>query len=948
MTVTPEKYEDTALLWVHRQLLDELAALAGQPSGDSPRRITISGVQGTGKGELVNHFLSRLPENMVVVHHHDFEIDPTPLSQLPSQILRQFYIRKLDHFKEFLAVFSRPLQNDITATLREINHRKYDAGNWVENVFLQFLTFLAKDRVLLFIFANVRHISRLQTEQIEGLVESVSHLPALFIFTEDTENPDEARMASDRIFTLTKLSLQEVERSVQENFQTSTINARLITNHCYLKTGGNPLRIRFLLEAVYRPLIDSIEDEFLNVKRLQKIKISGEWEHIFAGAFASLTEDVRSVFMLAAHLDEQIAAVDLDLMLRELGVPQDEVMAWLRGGFFRKSEIDGETAYGLSMPVWKNWIRQTHPLDEIKDLLLKIVELDDQNRLSRVYRISQSLYDLGLLEPAIRFAEKEAEMHLSAGQLSEAADRLYFLIRIWHFNPGLISNSNNILEKLGELYLQIGAHENAFEVLRKLREAFTSRPRPFTDSDMQQWLRVNIKMTRALIAMDSYQEARYILRELRVKEFCDPATVGECMALSGDIELNLSHFSYALKNYREAMGYFEQTADIAGIFQVYSKLKPLLKDNPDERELLIDRILTFFRTLPQRSEYMAPVLADRIQISLHGKDYRAAYQSAMELRRLLRRFYQPQLYLQLGFYLGEIYVQFGKWDLAISHLEAMVGSLYVKHRPLLLVQAQMQLALMYKEQARYGAARRLLGESLELCYRHRLFAEQNEIKLHLGHLYLLSHGLMQAYQYLNEAREWAETNQQQEVLLQSLLYMAYYELQQKRYKQARIRLKSAKKILNLSRHPIDSLNYLFYFALWLLETGRISHARTVVNLMFSKASEIPRYIAAANYLMGKTLLSEEKGDEAESALGEALEISRKWKLPQIEYLATCELVRLKHNYGSEEAFGEKLQEFCRFLEQMAGNMDDEILQAQFLEARFHEDIIKWCRQYFPE
>ncbi|MEJ2633988.1 MAG: tetratricopeptide repeat protein [Calditrichia bacterium] len=932
------------MLWFRKQVLSDLQLLLQDPVSQSPYVITLQGEEGMGKSDLITHLVLHLPFNNLLIKQYDLNYEFFSAADLAHQKLLDLKKSGDAVFRSFLENFSPRLQeyilNNISADVQVSSVQQ----NWLQDLFLQFLTFMAQEKSLLLIFENIHQTDRIRFEELESFIRRISHLPVRVLFTADPEGPFDHDYYSNKTIMLDKLSVQEAEHSIQEYFDTSPINARLLSNHCYLKTGGNPLKIRFLLESLYRPLMNEKSGEFINVRALQNIRISGQWEEIYRSVFASLTEDSQHLLALFAHLGVPVLKADLLEILRALNQKSTIIDCWVNGGFIREVIIADEIYYMLPGSAWKKWIQAVLPVDAIKDSYEILSELSGSGRLKRVYPLSDLLYEANELDASLKLAWQEACALQEQGKLNEASDRLYFIVRIARIDPARFPDILNVLEKLGDIYLKMGAYENAFEILRYLREIITNRAQEKETANPQEWLDVNIKMTRALIAMDAFQEARYLIREMQVKQFCDPESTGACHELQGDIETSLAHQNYAVQEYHKAIEKYRQVKSGIRIYSVYKKLKLILKNQPVEYQALIAEILEFMHASGNVKAFEAALLRDEIQHLLAGKEYIAALKSCIRLRRLLREIYQPHLFIQMTFYFGEIYARLGKWKLAISHFEKIVDSFLIRHKSLLHVQVYIQLGLMYKEQARYGEARRILEQGMELCFRHNYFSEQNEIKLHLGHIYLLVHGLLRAQEYLLEAHNWANSNQQRDILILAKLYLAYYEIQQNRLDPARNWLREAKKLVNLSDNPLDFLNYLFYLDLWMLESDKPAKARIVADLVLKKAGDIPRYQAAAYYLLTSVHAARGNYGEAEKSLQRGLKISHKWHLPQVRYLLYCRGARLAYGRQDDGKFLKELKDACRFIYEIADRILDEILRTQFLEAKYHEDILNWCME----
>jgi tetratricopeptide (TPR) repeat protein len=334
-----------------------------------------------------------------------------------------------------------------------------------------------------------------------------------------------------------------------------------------------------------------------------------------------------------------------------------------------------------------------------------------------------------------------------------------------------------------------------------------------------------------------------------------------------------------------------------------------------------------------------------LRLRMEEKNYQESLKLCINLRQNLLRVYEPKIYFQFTLYLTEVYSQLGKWQLAISLIRRESNNLYVQHRPNLLVQMLIQLGMLYKEQARYGEAKSVLEKGLELSIQYHYQVQQYEIKLHLGHVYLLSHAMLRAYEYLQQAYLWASKEKAQGVLLLANLYLSYYELQNKRIERSRKYLREAKQIVNVSQNMIDNLNYLFYLGAWLHAAQRANHLRSVINLMKRKSKNLPRYLAAADYLFTRLSIYEHKYREAEKSFRSGLKIAQQWNLPQIQYLLNCEVVRLYQLSGDETKFLNSLKKTLGFLKKMQKYIQDKILGTQFMEARFHQDVIQWGEEY---
>jgi len=546
---------------------------------------------------------------------------------------------------------------------------------------------------------------------------------------------------------------------------------------------------------------------------------------------------------------------------------------------------------------------------------------------------------------AFRLAQLEGDYHLEAGDFNMAADRFYFALRISDDHESSVDLSPATLEKLGEIYLFLKSYDNAFEIFKRLRSVYNPDKTKSDKDRTREWLEVNLKMAEALVEMDSFQEARYLIREIRVKKISNKEITASCLELLGDIETNVARVDQAQKNYEEAYQLFAETHNTVGLYSVYLKRKPYLSNKPAQFTKIIQQTLDKITPETGYVENRGWLLRDRVQHLLKEKKYQIALQDCYELHRILRKIYQPRLEVQLAFYLAEIYTQLGKWQLALSHLQKINRETYVIHRPELNVQTLIQLGMIYKEQARYGDARRILNSGMEICFRHGFHEQMNEIKLHLGHIYLLVHSLLRANELLREVNDWAKRYQVSHIHFLSSLYLSYYELQQNRLEKARQLLSEAKKVLNTTGTAVDFLNYLFYLCLWLIKADRGMHGNYVADLLLRKAHHYPRYQTAGYFLLGKVLLLLNEPKPARMKFDKSMTIAQQWQFPQIQYLVLCEQTRQVLKEAGEKEIKSYLRKICRFIGKMSENIGDEILATQFRESQFHEDLLKYCRKY---
>lgn len=933
------------MYWFESELLAEIEQIVQDSSHKRQSMLIFYGSEGMGKNELVDFILSKAQLKKTIFRRLDFYFDAFSPEKFMVSFLQYHMNIQSDVYCSFMKVFSGSHRTFINKKLSSLPDIATGDLDLYEDLFLKFLTLASKNKKIFLVFENVDQIDSIQFTKINTFLSKFTHLPAQIIFTMNPDGPFHHHFPTGQEFFLAKLPIQTVEKCIETYFQTSPINARLLANHCYLKTSGIPLKTRMLLSSIYRPVIQYGDDQFLNLKELKSISLPESWENIFKNYYSRQATHAQQILAILAHIDVPFAIEDVSQLIKNLELPRSLICDWEKAGTLKSRLSNGQLLYTVNIRSFRTWLKKNVPIEKLESILLLMYKLMSLQKFKRQYQISDLLYDLNERNKALKAAELEANYYYDSKEFVRATDRLYFMVRILESGSRKALTLQKVLDQLGELYLSLGSYQNAFEILKKFRATITDKNRKLNSVNKKIWVKVNLKLTHCLIAMDAFQEARYLIRETKVKEFCDTETIGQCYEYLGDIESNLAHTSQALRYYKNALKYYQQEQNANKIFGMFQKLKFTTQQNSGKYQILIDQFIEIFSHLTQVDEYRGLLLLEKIQYLLNSEKYRETLEFCYQLWAVLQHTYQPRQKIQLAFYFGEIYALLGKWNLAISHLKTLTHRNYTTHRPKLFVQALTQLALIYKEQALYGESRKILEDGMDICFSYGYQEELNEIKLHLGHIYLLVHSLIRAHDFLSEAHHWALKNQKTEILTLSKLYLSYYELKHGRLEQSRKRLSEAKKLVNLSLSHIDRLNYLFYLAFWLLESKRILDANRVVRQLLKNSNSLPRYTASAYYLKCLANRLDEKYDRANKNLLKAMAIVDKWCLPQIKYLLTCEKIRLIHVLTSSPSRKKALRQACSYIYDMAEKIDDEILKNQFLESRFHEDILSLCKEF---
>ncbi len=929
--------------WIPREVTQQLEQLLETTPPRSGRNIALVGEEGSGKTELINALVESLSSEMFFVVRYDFLEKPYQLRNFFEQVLRENHLQEGGDWQTFLNLFPAGKRRQIGNVLEGVEKLPGRRDEWLRDLFLHFASWLSERKIFLLVLENIHLASVSELAEIKHLVQNLNTLAGLFFYTFVPERLKKNVLNFEHTVLLPKLSLKEVEERIREYFDTDPFNARLITNQCYLKSRGNPQRIRFMLEGLYRPLLEEGESGPLDVRKLQKIRVPDSWETLSALVFRQLSLPEQQFLALLAQLNSSLLEADFFYFAREMGISDRAIQRWFRAGLLVQKKQAGFARVLLAFLPWKNWLKQQVSFEIFKPLL---DSRDSDFWLAdwtRKYRFSHLFYECGETRLAVRLAEREAFYLKDLGNLEEAADRFYFLVRLHHLFPDLISNIATILEALGAVYMRLGAQENAFEIYRYLRELHQAGLEKMDQESVQAWLRASIEMARALVAMDAYQEARYLLREVLAKKILTDDLRAEGLCLYADIEWQTGKKEHAVERYENAQQIYQKIGNYRQVYEIYRRIKPYLRSDPTEQFDYLSRTLRLFET-PQTTLEYGLLLRDRIQLLLSQGNYSRPIRDLLPLGRILRRHYFPRLEIQWGFYCSEIHAFWGKWRYALEHIRRLIREKYVAIHPFFLAQAHIQLGVLEKEQAFYHSARDYFEKGLQICRENHFEEQANEIKIQLGHLYLSIHAIIRARDYLWEAHHWAQQHQHFEHLRQSRLYLAHLALQKSDLAEARRWLREARPLIEAAEDRVDFLNYLFYFILYLIHRADLEKARTLTELLIQRAGKLTRYRLVGQWLLVKIYLASSQYKEAEQFYEQARELRNQLHLMQVEYLFSCEGARLAHFRGKDALFRDRLREACGAIRELLARLDDPIMEAQFLESRDHADIVQWCKE----
>lgn len=768
--------------------------------------------------------------------------------------------------------------------------------------------------------------------QLQKVLGAPKDFPVCFISSGSREFNGADRIANFQQIVIGKRSVRETEQLVARVLATDPITTRLMTNQLYVKSAGQAQLIRFMLEAFYRPLLENAGSDVVGELDLQRKRVSGELPDIFQALCDQLPAGLSDLLAFLSRLEDPFPRPLLLALLKPLGFGKKNYQDWLGKGWMDEFRWLGEDYVQIGWQPWQAFLRQHTSIERVRSVL-EILKSRLGRRPSQLpLELSSHFFEAGDHETALTLAYREAQDFERFGEGRRALERYAFLRRNLFRFPGSDIPLAAVLKKMGLLQKQLGLYENAFESFRELRESLKR-------SQREEWIAVSLEMADALFQMDALSEALYQIKEIKIKDSVSSYAYAFSNILMGELEQNFGHAQYALRYYEKALAILPRVQDEQLMMRLYAILKQIYS-GANDLEKYIALIVQINQHLPADSPFKPEIQLELIKCYVHRNDFAAALPHAIAAFRHSRAVFTPRIAARVRLYLAEIYGYFGKWYLSRSYLRRISRTPVLLAHPRFQVQVMTTLGIVEKELGHYGAALEQLQQALAVCERHRMVREKYQIRVHLGHIYILVHGLMRARDHLSETLAWAEASQDEALIIQAALFLASYDLLQERLESARNYLHKAKTAINLLNNPFDRLNYLYYEVLYFLKSGELEKARATAEIWENDTRGIVKYEHLAYWLSGKVLLQLGNLAAAEKKLLAAWQRSRQYRLPYLTFQVSRDLEALARA-ADEPRRAERYHRQAReAFSQLLAGVDDEILQRQIEESQEYEGYLR--------
>lgn len=873
-----------------------------------------------------------------------------PFSEYFQYDFQRFPFRDWRHVRELLRHLLQQHEADFQAYLRQFPIRLEEtirqalqrddapAGEtraddrWELHFLSEFMRFRAGRQPQLVLLEGLFEGDGEPLRQLQETLGAQKDFPVCFVSSGSREFNVAGRIANFHQIVVGKRSVRETEQLVAKVLATDAITTRLMTNQLYVKSAGQAQLIRFMLEAFYRPLLENAGSDVIGEMDLQRKRVSGELPDIFQALCDRLPAGLADLLAFLSRLEDPFPRPLLLALLKPLGFGKKHYHEWLDKGLMDEVRWLGEAYVQIGWQPWQAYLRQHTSIERVRTVLEILKTRLGRRPPQLPLELSSHFFEAGDQETALTLAYREAQDFEGFGEGRRALERYAFLRRNLFRHPGSGISPAAVLKQMGLLQKQLGLYENAFESFRELRESLKR-------SQREEWITVSLEMADALFQMDALSEALYQIKEIKIKDSVSSYAYAFSNILMGELEQNFGHAQYALRYYEKALAILPRVQDECLVMRLYAILKEIYSGTNDLGKY-IDLIVQINQHLPYTSPFKPEIQLELIKCYVHRNDFAAALPHAVAAFRHSRAVFTPRLAARVRLYLAEIYGYFGKWHLSRSYLRRICQTPVLLAHPRFQVQVMTTLGIVEKELGHYGAALELLQQARAVCERHHLAREKYQIRVHLGHIYILVHGLMRARDHLGETLAWAESAQDEALIIQAALFLASYDLLQGRPDSARNYLHKAKTAINLVNHPFDRLNYLYYEVLYFLKTGELEKARATAEIWENDTRGIVKYENLAYWLSGKVLLQLGELAAAEKKLLAAWQRSRQYRLPHLTFQVSRDLeawARAADDPRRAEHYHRQARE--AFSQLLAG-VDDEILQRQIEESQEYEGYLR--------
>ncbi len=727
----------------------------------------------------------------------------------------------------------------------------------------------------------------------------------------------------DYVLTLPGITMKGATEFLQQKYGIFELVARMLVNQLYLKSEGNLQKLHWLVRTFF-PDVLAHSGKSVPIEMFQrKIHVPHSSQQLLRKILEQLPLAHQQILGLFSRLERPIPTKLAFPIIERAGFSRDDLLALTHEQFLEKESLGKENYFLMKDSPLKEFLKVHISGDLLTPFQGSVQSVATRKSLPFAAGFYRVLLDSGYVTGALEVAFNEARCLVQQEEWEEAAEFLHFLRR----NQDNLSEERRIqvLRWLATFYQKNGLVENYFETLREYRDVLGKKA-------TQEYLKVSLEMAEALLKMDAFGEARYLIREARAIKIAQPDTRFKSMLLAGDLERYLGHPEYAVHQYREALRLLPKVPDSQHfVLSLYQRFQEVVQDGIEDVEL--DALAQALMPLSQRS----PTITFRIGIDwirrhMQQASYRRALTIAIDLYRQLRFQLTPEMVVTLDQLLGELYGTAGKWRLAAYHLRRALLMTAFASASVLKDDLLLAMGVVFKETGAYQKAIRFFERVHQQAGLRGDYLRFVQAKLHLAHIHILVHNPLKALDFIRSALRMEETLRDATLILTAKLLSVSLELQQGNYDKAAAALDAARDWAWQTMDPVDTLHWQYYEILYAIKAGKVAQAEEKIRHFREKIPGLAKFAILSDWLSAQIYQRQTQWERAITTFQQAFQAAWQYGMWHLAFQIGLDYLETVLSHGKPRHKRTLATKVAECFQQLHQAVEDPILQKQLEES----------------
>lgn len=891
--------------------------------------VCLYGDIGIGKTTIIQTFINENEKNIKCLFH----FNPVRKEENALDFLYEIFYYLWNQDDEFLNevkdYFYKHTKDEIKIIEKRNAHSdeqifKY-YHNLIPEILKDFIFIANQHKDLMIVFENMELYTEETLNWLLKLARGINH-PIFLILTTTRKKILEKLPPNVQQWTVKSLNVKNAEKFILPLVNNIDINAKIITNYIYLKTGGNPSLIKAIVSLWFSQK-SIYKDQIIDSNQVRASSVPLDWDELWEWYFTGIT-DLRPLLYFY-FFNKSGEYKFWKKIFKNYGM-HDAFENFLKDGVLVVSSNLGKKILDFYHPSLEEYIRLSVSENIIEEFLVK--ELDKNFIKKNLGIIRMNPYILSLLSDELPLTSvlKIVEKLNANLQYNEITQ----ILTSYHLLPDFKNVHTSLKKKvyriLAEVYERQNKYENALHYYQLLKDLEKKNELPE--------LEIQLKIAKLLIKMDRIEEASFILKYVLHAPLCSTIMKAEIYYISGDVLYQNSQQEKAIHYFEEGLKILNSENLLNNEIELKGKILMKLAAvynsiEKYERALkYLNQAQTIFQSLKKYSQSLKiSLLKSYLWFRYFPK--KDALKKILSEYKNIRHFYAPGVLETIEKQIAELYWLVGKWRYAqayynkLFHFFTWRGDIYNACFML------GNMATISKEIGEMGEAIHLEERALRLEHISQNIPAMVYSYMNLGHLYLMIGSYFSAQDQLQKALHLAEKNELFNEVVQTRLLLSFLYLKQKSLDKASNELFEAKEMIDMIDDEWGWVNYLFYKAYLMVEKSNISEAEASLSLFLKRTQHLVKYQCTGNFLQGLIAMKHKKYEKAQDCLKHALDISKRYQMPYWQYQVAYYLALVYDALGKGVESEMLLQESLNAIIKISNSLNDKILETQFLESR---------------